>query len=262
MITRLWEALDVPRVVIQSYQHRVKKHPASIAHVWLVGVTDPTSSLPAGHIFVTGAVGTAVVDSPELFITRAPAINTSDGRLLPVLSQRPAAMSQRKWDWLLQLPFGAVVFSTAGEEGDVPLASTIADGDLDGDLYLVCWEPTILGHIKPVDSDCQQPSSPGRDDDEEPVNHSGTSTIFLAEDSEMLCNDDTWLEQVQAHMTDPSSCFGESKHVGKLYRRMVEVQEKQGYNHPDARALGDAYKKSLERSKHGKAIQLPVHLHY
>jgi len=263
MFTRLWEALGVPSVDIFKYKDRVKKYPASIAHAWLVGVTDPTGCLPAGHIFVTGTVGTAVLDSPELFITRSPAIKASDGCMLPVLSQRPAAMSPDEWDWLVQLPFGAVLFSTAGV--GAPLASTVADGDLDGDLYLVCWELDILRNIniKPVDVDQTSSSSFSSPScDELKTSSRSSSTVFLAEDSEMLCNDDTWLEQVQAHLIDPSVLGESNKHMRQLYKRMVKVQLERGYGHPDARALGDAYVQALERSKHGKAITLPVHLHF
>ena len=44
--------------------------------------------------------------------------------------------------------------------------------------------------------------------------------------------------------------------------KMKKVQLEHGFDHPDARAYGDAYVQALERPKHGKAITLPPHLHY
>ncbi len=55
------------------------------------------------------------------------------------------------------LPFGAVVFSTAGT--GVPLPKTVASGDLDGDFYFVCWDVEVLSHVTeqllPAGDTCQ-----------------------------------------------------------------------------------------------------------
>jgi len=270
MVTRLWEALGVPRKAIESYQERPK---AEIAHAWLVGVADPTEALPAGHVFVTGTVGSrafahlgavrrtaaqrpshsgaagdAAGGAPSIFITRSPAIKAADGRMLPAVCERPPAMPLATWEWLAGLPFGAVVFSTAGE--GVPLPSTVADGDLDGDLYLVCWERTILQHITPRPAD---ELSNGAAAD--------ATAVFVAEDAQLVANDETWLAQVQAHLAD-TAALRESAHKGRLYNAMRRVQLEAGFDHPDARAYGEAYVQALERPKHGKAITLPKHLHY
>ena len=124
-----------------------------------------------------------------------------------------------------------------------------ADGDLDGDLYLVCWEPTILQHITP------RPADDGRNA------HTLSTEVFVAEDSQMVKSDDTWLAQVQAHLA-ATSALRENAHKGRLYNKMKRMQLEHGFDHPDARAYGEAYVQALERPKHGKAIKLPEHLHY
>jgi hypothetical protein len=44
------------------------------------------------------------------------------------------------------LPLGAVLFATTGGEAGPSLPSTVADGDLDGDLYLALWDKVGLPH--------------------------------------------------------------------------------------------------------------------
>ena len=119
-------------------------------HLHVPVLTAPCSPPPseAGHIFVSGLVPTLVVAGlHQVFITRSPCVVPSHGRVLPTVCTRPAGMAPRLWEWLLALPFGAVLFSGAGNGPPLPL--TIADGDLDGDLYFVCWDATLLSHIRP-----------------------------------------------------------------------------------------------------------------
>ena len=287
MFVRLWAGLGVPRHVVGPYLARYQADPAQhIAHAWLVGVADPTAALPEGHVFVTGLLGTRAIVALEaaaaargasddggsssgslrLFVTRSPCIKASDGRMLPLLTSRPAAMTPAVWGWLCALPFGALVFSTRGE--GVPLASTIADGDVDGDLYLTCWEPTILARIEATPPPHEPPPPPeasvAAPTADAPVDAPVDAlplAVLLPEDAQMVARDGSWLEQVQAHLTDPS-VLGEQALTGKLYKQMEKRAHELGdINHPDVVALGKAYVQSLERPKHGKAITLPAHLH-
>ena len=47
---------------------------------------------------------------------------------------------------MTSLPLGAVLFATTGGEAAPSLPSTVADGDLDGDLYLALWDKVRLPH--------------------------------------------------------------------------------------------------------------------
>ena len=59
-----------------------------LQHSCVVGVADPTHSIPPGHIFVTGALGTEA-DVPQLFVTRFPCTVRKDGLLLPLVTSPP-----------------------------------------------------------------------------------------------------------------------------------------------------------------------------
>jgi len=250
MITRLWQGLGVPQSVIAEY---MAEPPARIAHAWLVGVADPTGALPAGHLFVTGfnhsealrEVQPRSTRAPQLFITRSPCIKPADGRMLPLVVTKPAAASDEDWQWMNDLPFGAVIFSTQGD--GVPLASTIADGDVDGDLYFVCWRPAILEHVKP-----RPPVTPAE------MAGLPAAEVLLPEDT-ATCGGDSWLEQVQAYQTDLTA-LQELPLKGKLWVAMERVVDEHGIDHPDAHAFGAAFAEALERPKHGKAVHLPAHL--
>lgn len=282
MIARQWMGLGVPRAAIDDYKRLPK---GQIKHCWPVGAADPTGGLPAGHIFVTGLVGTPALEAlrasrpqqpVELFITRSPCVKPTDGRMLPLVAERPPPMPRATWEWLVGLPFGAVLFSTAGQ--GVPLPSTVADGDLDGDLYLVCWDPNILSHITPRDLTIATQDAKGTNannshvdgaEGASPSSRAAKTSVALApepadvlvpEDATPLVNDDTWLAQVQEHLTDVSK-LGERRLTGRLYKQMEKRQVEHGMDDADALALGAAYVQSLERPKHGKAILLPAHLH-
>ena len=117
MIVRQWMGLGVPRAAIDDYKRLPK---GEVKHCWPVGAADPTGALPAGHIFVTGLVGTPALEAlraskphhpPELFVTRSPCVKPTDGRMLPLVTEKPPPMTQAAWEWLLGLPFGPVLHS-------------------------------------------------------------------------------------------------------------------------------------------------------
>ena len=184
----------------------------------------------------------------QVFITRSPCVIPSHGRMLPTVCARPAAMALHLWEWLLALPFGAVVFSGAG--GGPPLPLTIADGDLDGDLYFVCWDATLLSHIQP-----RELAGEGE---------TNSYPAVLSPDKQPIHRGDQWLVQVQEKLAD-LSMVGDTRYVGRLHNTMVRRLEQLGYAHgmddPDVQALGMGYTQGLVHDKHGGGIQLPTHLH-
>ena len=249
IVMRLMSALGVPDDVMKAYEN---KSPEEATHTWVVGGADPTNSLPAGHIFVTGL--TPILQSSglnKLFVTRSPCILPSHGRMLPVVTQRPSGMASATWDWLLTLPIGAVLFSGEGDvegaEHGLPLPSTIADGDLDGDLYFVCWDVALTRHIRPREL-------PG--DEEEDRRY----PAMVAADTQRISKGREWLSEVQEKLRD-LSIFGDQRLVGRLYNEMLKRFEKHGMDNVDVQALGVAYTQGLMREKQGCAIELPRHLH-
>ena len=198
---------------------------------------------------MSGLVPTLVVAGlHQVFITRSPCVVPSHGRVLPTVCTRPAGMAPRLWEWLLALPFGAVLFSGAGNGPPLPL--TIADGDLDGDLYFVCWDATLLSHIRPREptGEAEMPSYP----------------TVLRPDKQPISRGDEWLAQVQEKLADLSMAE-DNRYVGKLHNMMVRRLEELGYENgmddPDVQALGMGYTQGLVHDKHGGGIQLPTHLH-
>jgi hypothetical protein len=186
MVPRLWTGLGVPQETIRAYR---RKPVEQSSHAWLVGVGDPTRTtatttattasdgLPAGHIFVTGLLpALSEAGRREVFITRSPCIKRAAGRLLPTVLDKPEAMLASHWEWLKALPFGAVIFSTAGE--GPPLPERGMSGDLDGDLYLVCWDASICETVRPVQLATLGGSSSSATEVRQParfVSHGGSS---------------------------------------------------------------------------------------
>ena len=237
MVRRLMHANGCPLKIIR--EHVVKQHPE---HAWVVGLADPTKKIPSGHIFVTGFKEVrSWRGCKQVFITRSPCVKKEDGRLLPVITEKPSKMDESTWNWLLDLPFGGVIFSTRGSKNKrPPLASTVASGDLDGDLYLVCWDNQILCRLEdnkppPIKVKVDAPSTGYRNEN--------------------------WLEDAQNFLLD-SQRLKEHALVGKLYREMEKIQANSplGMTDPDAVAYAEAYIAAIDNSKHDIGVNLPPHL--
>ena len=113
-----------------------------------MGVADPTGALPAGHVFVSGLPETTIpcVNAQRfLFVTRSPCTSAEDGRLLPVVTQQSDGMASRDWEILSSRVFGDIVFPSQG----VALPQALSEGDVDGDLYWVCWDANIVQSMDP-----------------------------------------------------------------------------------------------------------------
>ena len=147
MIKDVVVGLGIARDTVESYAKAAKESRDQLKHAWLVGVADPTDSIPEGHIFITG-MGFEKGKHSSIFITRAPCIEADDGRLLPVVTTKPRSMSKKDWEWLNELAFGVVIFGFPQSKKTTPLPETIAAGDLDGDLYFICWDSTILSQLQ------------------------------------------------------------------------------------------------------------------
>lgn len=244
MFQRLLRGLGCPQDKIRN--HILKYNPD---HAWLIGLADPTSFLPAGHVFVTGFKSimtfATLGDRNEVFVTRSPSVLREHGRMLPVVISRPVFMPEDTWDWLIGLPFGGLIFSTAGT--DAPLAATVASGDLDGDLYLVCWDLILLRCITPPDILL-------------PVQRVGAA-VATSSSHESTYRNDNWLRDVQNHMTD-ATLTSEHALVGKLYRQMEKVERTSalGMGDPDYIAYAKAYISAVDHGKHDLDLDLPAHL--
>jgi hypothetical protein len=114
----------------------------------LYGIMDETGYLQEGQIYVAtekttdGKQEKSVLIRKRVVITRAPALHPGDIQVVEAIdvpSNSP-----------LKSLYNCVVFSQHGER-DLP--SCLSGGDLDGDLYQVIWDPTLIPKdtCKPAD---------------------------------------------------------------------------------------------------------------
>ena len=180
-------------VLMQKGVSRTYLEKPNCHHSSLVGLADPTSSLPFGSIFVSGSMkfdfGAKVV------ISRFPMTEVADCIVLELVRKKPRTMSQKSWDFLRQIQFGIVIFgnptpygndnaSSPIYNGQCALPELIAQGDLDGDAYFICWDPLIVQDAlvgdRPVVA--QKRNSTNRNDQPPHLNQPMASVLASTED--------------------------------------------------------------------------------
>ncbi len=202
--------------------------------------------MPPNTVFVTGL---AKVDlkGEDIFVTRSPCMEAKDGRMIQFISSKPHEMSVDCWNWLCGLSFGAIIFGNP-KKGQRPLPETIANGDLDGDIYFVCWDEVILSHIKP-----------------EPISNEELMADSEKAVSKEVTKNMKWFDEAQEHISRIQSSVDLQELTGKLYKKAEQKADENKSDlfirHPDAVAYATAYKQSLDIKKHGGLITLPQHLH-
>ncbi|KAL3799924.1 hypothetical protein HJC23_007397 [Cyclotella cryptica] len=237
MYIRLLNGLGVSKDITEEYSklYRNIKH---LRHTHLVGVADPTGKLPPNTVFMTG-VKRGDLDVDKVFVTRPPCLEPEDGRVLELIATRPRGMSQNEWDWLNTLYFGALVFANQ-MEGQRPLPELIADGDLDGDLYFVCWDKKIVSNIRDV---------PIQDDN-----------LCASDVKGTVSYDPDWFDKTQTFISDVNNILCVHNFIGFLFNQSKEIADAKSIRDADAIAFAKAYKQALEFKKHGEKICIPAHL--
>lgn len=296
MVAKLLRAVGVSAETIEKHDREAKRTRMSKC-TWLMGVADPTGCLPAGSVFVTGLPSSHIDGLQKLFVTRSPCgIHASDGRMLPIVTLKPSDMPDSTWQWLQRLPFGVICFSAKGaNEGRAPLPLLCAGGDLDGDLYFVCWDAAVLAEVVAERPEQEAlfygggggagggtatatgavsgaaittpPTTPRyhpRRAQGSATTTAGpttaTSATAAASASAAVPLRD-WFRAAQAYMMDPAVLNSKAM-IGKLYNAMKKAQEQsqRGMDDEDAVAFGSAYRQALDIGKHGGSINLPEHL--
>jgi RNA dependent RNA polymerase len=250
MILRLFQALQVHPVTIRNYRAQSITR-EGVNHAWLIGLADPTDSLPVGHVYVTGSG--FQVSSGRVFVTRSPCMKPTDGRILPVVHQKPDRMSHEDWNTIQAFPFGGIIFAYPKKRGIRPIPEYIANGDLDGDLYFTCWDRTILQEIQaepiPQEPDLSSSSS------------SSNPPVVIHQQQQHSLN---WFRDVQTLMMNVPLLLAMDELTSKCYRLSQTIADQHPdlfMGHPDAIAFASAYNQALEYAKHGGQIYLPKHLH-
>jgi hypothetical protein len=238
MVFRLWQTMGVTKQMCEEY----KKESLTTDrrnHAWLVGVPDPTNSLPPDTVFVPGMKTSQFAD---IFVTRSPCYAYDHGRKFANITVKPDSLSSEDWNWLNNdLNFGVIIFSNP-RPGMKSIPERIANGDLDGDLYLVCWDEDILESMA---------ASPLVDE-------------ISYDDGKLstMPSSPSWFNDAQDIMVDA----GLSNEIGYLTGKLYKLAEKLAdgsesiLKDPDANAYYEAYNQALEYKKHGRRITLPSHL--
>mmetsp|Transcript_5833 Transcript_5833/g.7167 ORF Transcript_5833/g.7167 Transcript_5833/m.7167 type:complete len:1037 (-) Transcript_5833:125-3235(-) len=142
--------LGVPAEILSTYVSNCKQW-KNVNHAYCVGVADPTNALPEGTVFMTG-FGVDCNDH-NIFITRFPCTDKGDGQFSRAICSKPEQMNKNDWEMLCSIHFGVLIFATPKDPGVKSIPETIADGDLDGDHYLICWDQDILSSIETASVD-------------------------------------------------------------------------------------------------------------
>lgn len=244
MVTRLWRAQGASWDACERYAKQAGKSWNHSAHSWLVGVTDPTHSIPHDKVFVTGFPRKL----PHVFCARSPCIQPNRGRILQLLTSKPAGMSSQHWEFLQGLEFGALVFPDA-PQGQTFLPSIISNGDVDGDLYFCCWDADMLqelSNFQPANAD--RTAKPSTEADKPPPHgRDGRS----------------WLEHAQDIMCDTRSMIDLQMLIGISYTLSEGFADTSDQFMDDrkAAAFAHAYEEALQYEETGCLVTLPSPLH-
>jgi ribosomal protein L24 len=245
----MWYVMNdsgVKQSVIDAYINRwlyqsEKKH---LCHTSVMGLADPTNAIPYNYVFITGISKVKNIGN-EIFVSRYPCTNKSDGRLIRVVKEKPPFMSVDDYKWLLGLPFGGIIFGSA-LPGQRPMPSMIADGDLDGDNYFICWESSIISRIASVHDFVLV----------EDTNH----TILKSVSSSRQEYNNNWFRHAQEILCDVQTLGQQQMLIGKLYGIWQELIKNKTADRKSIFAAGIAYKQSLDIQKHGGKVNLPSKL--
>lgn len=202
-------------------------------HSTLLGVADPTDTIPSGCVFLTGIRDHMNEFGDNILVSRFPMTEASDGRILPILREKPSNMSAAEWEFLCSKPFGIVIFGNPAPQSR-PLPEQIAQGDLDGDGYHVTWDRNIIRDAI-----------------------IGDRAIFASKNPPGSLPFNWWTES-QKFMADLDTRKDGQKLIGRLHDCWLR-NIRAGLQH-DAILFGRAYKEALVTVKHGGLIVLPRRL--
>jgi hypothetical protein len=272
MMLAHWSAHGVPNKILKEYAsatHGQNFPPECLRHASLVGLTDPTTnaSIPSDSVFITGIVdpsgqGGCRIHFPDvIYATRFPCTKASDGRLVRVIQTKPPRMCDSDWIFLSQLAFGGIIFGNPSHPGQTPLPEQIANGDLDGDLFFVCWEQTILSYLSSYGENGGDSTTTADNDNSNLCrlqNEASAAGRRLEEG--IACYNSNWFREAQEYMADIQQLKNQRELISKLHKAWHDTIEKEGYHHPDTEQLGEAYKEALDVVKHGGLVTLSEHL--
>ena len=269
MYKRMLIGYGVKRTDIEAYARR-SRYCKDLKHAHLIGLADPTNQIPEGMVFITGfttdiSTGERTLigkGHKQMYVSRSPAVSPGDAKILSVLSEKPTEMSDKNWNCLCSYRFGSIIFGAPRKKLLAsPLPCIIANGDLDGDYYFVCWDEVIMKHLLHAKDELTTKS---RKLLLELKLQNRTHTVDKTTNYTSSQGGENWLSLAQDKMLDFTLQNAESQIIGKLYTLCVSASKKVGgkvdiYD-KDACSFAQAYQDALDIKKHGGKIYLPSHL--
>lgn len=240
MITNMFIMCELSESLVLDYVKSSRRRDG-LRHAYVVGVADPTNSIPFGQVFITGFKHIKTYQD-KVIVSRSPCINNLDMRTAKTVVAKPRKMNHDEWEWLNSLPFGVLVFPNP-PTGTQSMPEQIANGDLDGDRYFICWDDALVGNIvtQPIE---ERKASPD------------TTSTAVQEGKDPS----RWFSSMQEMTLEMVGEMAHSSQLIGLFWKLSGNNKVDGMETPDSRSFGDAYKQSLEMKKHGGKVKLPAHL--
>ena len=153
MYQRLFVGYGVKKEDVDQYT-KLSRHPEHLNHAHVKGAADPTLKIPQGKVFISGYVTNEKGERTlfgkcfrQVYCSRSPAVSPFDAKILTVIGEKTDDMTVDEWHLLCSYKWGTILFGTPRKQKTTPLPCLIADGDLDGDDYFICWNNQILRHL-------------------------------------------------------------------------------------------------------------------
>ena len=214
----------------------------------LLGVADPTGSLPEGCVCVVKR-GDVMSDRDNVLLYRSPGIHPGDVRKAKIVTPPPALVEALG---RLGERSSAIIFPTRGKRS---LADEMAGGDLDGDTFNVIWDDKLVAacQCEPALQDEEMLQVQAQAATRAPANQPPEADEIIREKR---------LAALVHGIRLQDGCVGMSANA------WLRVAETVGAGDPRARKLACTYAIALDAGKNGSAVPrrdpfkepLPPHL--
>lgn len=257
MYQRMLLGFGVKEEYVSSYTE-LSRSSDRLKHAHLKGVADPTFKIPGDKVFISGYTSNSNGEMElfgkcfkQIYCSRSPAVSPGDAKILSVVGEKTEDMnmSDDEWALLCSYRWGTIIFGAPHDRLPAPLPNIIADGDLDGDDYFVCWDDNIVGHLLHAKDKLTSKSRKLLFELKLPekTEHSVDKTNSFSQGG------DNWLSLAQDKMLDFATQNSESHITGKLYTLCTKASKKSGgkidiYDE-DACAYAQAFKDALDIQK-------------
>jgi len=183
----------------------------------LMGVLDETGTLDYGEVFFQLRDSKSPPDGTLICVTKSPCLHPGDIRLL-------------RLRYVVELTHlvDCICFPSKGSR---PHPNECSGSDLDGDIYFVCWDDSIIEHISPVP----------------PMSYTETEPKLF---------ENVGINDVQSSFID----FIKSNRLGQIANAWVAWADKKGAGSEQCKQLAELHSRAVDSPKTGEVVTLPSKL--